>query len=199
MIPVRRISNPTLDTVAQNRSATKVRHVDPQFIIEPVLDQMVVQIRVSHAGLDQAARIPHVDVQHPIHIPPHVQPHTSRHPRRRPAVPDVAPRAEGPHGDRELVAQPHHRLHLGHLARRHDRRCHEVVLVEDVEHVVRLGRVEVRRLGQRGVLIVVAAAAVAGDDSYVFGADDGGGALDVGVEVRRVGARRKHERLRRRH
>lgn len=197
MVPIRRIPNPTLDTVPQHRPAPQVGHINPQLIIEPVLDQMVVQIRVRHAGLDQAARIPHVDVQHPVHIPAHVQPHASGYPRRRPAVPDVAPRAEGPHGDRELVAQPHHRLHLGHLARRHDRRRHEVVLVEDVEHVVRLGRVEVRRLGQRGVLVVVVA--VAGDDSDVLGADDGGGALDVGVEVRCVGARGEHERLRRGH
>jgi hypothetical protein len=44
VVPIGRIPNTTLDSVANHRTSTKVRNIDPKFLAQVVFNQVVVKI-----------------------------------------------------------------------------------------------------------------------------------------------------------
>lgn len=86
------LTNSTFDGIADDRSATQIRDIDPQFVAKVVLDQVVVQITVSrvrfvislatlvrsadlhkrHSRLDDSICAVDVHIYNLPHIAPHV-------------------------------------------------------------------------------------------------------------------------------
>lgn len=187
MVAIRRVSDAALDAVTQDRTSTQIGHINPKLFVELVFNHMVVQLGVRHSRLDQTIRVLYVHFEDSIQIAAHVQTNASRYSRGCTTIPHIATNGEGPDRHLELIAKAHDGLHLSHLPGSHNRRRNEVVFVENMKHVVRLGWIQIR---------FVCKLIGSGDDGHVLSADDPDGSLNVNVELGRVDARGKHEWLR---
>lgn len=151
MVAVRRIPYTTLDSVANHRTTSKVRNIDPEFVAQVVFDQIIVKIAVSvsnntfglniedlHEGnswLDKGEGTIHVDIQDLCHVLAHIKAYASGNSRCSASVSNVSTDAERPDGYLEFVAESHDSLYIGYIARSDDSRANKVLFWSDVVHL----------------------------------------------------------------
>jgi hypothetical protein len=151
MISIWRVSDTTFDSVADNRTTSKVRNINPEFITQVVLDQVVVEIAVrisnntldpavedlheSHSGLDKGKCTIDIDIQDLCHILTHIETYTSRNSGSSTSIADISTDAKGPDRYLKLVAQSHDGLYIRHVARSDDGRADKVLLWSDMVHL----------------------------------------------------------------
>ena len=133
MVAVWCISYTTLDSVTDHTTSSKVRNIDPEFIAQVILDQVVVKIAVSvrktafglsiedlhesHSWLDKGESTIHVDIQDLCHVLAHIEAYASGNSRCSASVSNVSTDAERPDGYLEFVAESHDSLYIGYITR----------------------------------------------------------------------------------
>ncbi|MNN31736.1 hypothetical protein D3C81_1454340 [compost metagenome] len=110
MLAIRGVAYATIHGVAQRPGDGRWRG-ERQHQRQVVLLQVVVQLLVGHARLDQGGAQVRVDVDDLVHLL-QVEDHLAALAGSRRTVAEVAPGGDGPHRDLVLVADIHHALHL---------------------------------------------------------------------------------------
>lgn len=121
VIAIRSVADTTLNSVAQNRASTEIRNVNPQLVVEVVLDQVIMKINEGDTWLNQGVRSVNVDHDDLVHVLTQIQADGSRYSRSRTAASDIASNGERPQRDLELVAQSDYSLDISHAAGRYHR------------------------------------------------------------------------------
>jgi hypothetical protein len=186
VIAVRSVSDTTLNSVAQHGATTEIRDVNPQLVVEVVLNQVIMEISEGDAGLNQCVRSVNVHFEDLVHVFAQIKANGSWHSWSRTAISDIAPDGERPEWDLELVAQSDYGLDIWHIAGRDNGRRDEILFADNVVHVVNLGRVQV---------VFVAEFLRLGDDGHIVVSADFTGTFDEVLERVKADARRKTERL----
>jgi hypothetical protein len=151
MVAVGCVSDTTFDSVANDGTTSKVRDIDPEFVTQVVLDQIVVKITVnisnntldltvedsheSHSRLYKCKCTVNVDIQDLCHVLTHIETYASGNSGCSTSIADVSTDTEWPHRYLEFVAQSHDGLYIGYIARSDDGRADEVLLWSDMVHL----------------------------------------------------------------
>lgn len=116
MVSIWRVSDPALNSVANHTATTKIWHINPQFIIEPLLHEMIIQALESDSRLHKAVCVLFIHFKDFVHMSSHVQSNRSRNTRCSTPIANITPNTERPDRHLELVAKAHEGLHVLDIA-----------------------------------------------------------------------------------
>lgn len=151
MVTIWGVSNTTFNSVANHRTSSEIRYIDPEFLAQVVFDEVVVKITVDisndplglsvkhshkcHSRLDKSKSTIDIDFQNLCHVLAHVETYATWNSGRSTSVADISTDAERPDWNLKFVAQSHDGLYIGYIARGDNSRADKILFWCNMIHL----------------------------------------------------------------